>query len=249
MSSFEVVVLGVGDAFSEMHRPAALLLVCDGFFLGVDCPDGYLAVLRSASERAGRQLSASAIDHVLITHVHGDHMNGLEGYAFYKHLVEGGGRIRLLTSPEVRACIWDQRLTASMGALWDGEQFRQKGFDDYFEHLPLSWSEPTVVGPFTIHTRRTHHHVPTSALLVEAAGRSLGYSSDTSFDPELLAFLEPADLIIHETNLGPAHTPYAALAALPDALRGRMRLIHYPDAFDTASSAIAALHEGDVLQP
>jgi ribonuclease BN (tRNA processing enzyme) len=247
-ATFEVVVLGVGDAFSEMRRPTALLLVCDGFHLGVDCPDGYLAALRSASQRAGRGISASAVDHVLITHVHGDHMNGLEGFAFYKRLVEGR-RIRLLASPEVRACIWDQRLAASMGALWDGQRHREMGFDDYFERLPLAWSEPATVGPFTIRARRTRHHVPTSALLVEAAGRTLGYSSDTSFDPELLAFLEPADVVIHETGLGPAHTPYAALAALPRALRRRMRLVHYPDSFDIAGSAIAALREGDVLQP
>lgn len=246
MSSFEVVVLGVGDAFSEIHRPAALLLVCDGFCLGVDCPDGYLAALRSASECASRQLPASDVDHVLITHVHGDHMNGLEGYAFYKHLVEGG-RIRLLSSPEVRACIWDQRLAASMAQLWDGHHYRHMGFDDYFDHLPLSWSEPTSVGPFTIRTRRTLHHVPTSALLVEAAGRALGYSSDTAFDPDLLAFLEPADLIIHETNLGPGHTPYEKLAALPAALRSRMRLVHYRDDFDLEGSAILPLREGDVL--
>lgn len=246
MSDFEVIVLGVGDAFSEIHRPTALLLACDGFCLGVDCPDGYLAALRSASERAGRQLPACAIDHVLITHVHGDHMNGLEGYAFYKHLVEGG-RIRLLTSPEVHACIWEQRLRASMGTLWDGQQHRQMGFDDYFEHLPLSWSEPTKVGPFTIRARRTCHHVPTSALFVEAAGRTLGYSSDTAYDPELIAFLEPADLIIHETNLGPGHTPYETLAALSAALRARMRLIHYPDEFDLGSSVISPLREGEVL--
>lgn len=87
------------------------------------------------------------------------------------------------------------------------------------------------------------------ALLVEAAGRTLGYSSDTAFDPELIAFLDPADLIIHETNFGPAHTPYAALAALPAEIRGRMRLIHYPDGFDVAASAITALREGEVLQP
>lgn len=246
MSSFELVVLGVGDAFSELHRPTALLLICDGFFLGIDCPDGYLAALRAASEGAGRQFPASSIDHMLITHVHGDHMNGLEGYGFYKRLVEER-RIRLLTSPEVRACIWDQRLQASMGVLWNGEQYRPMAFDDYFDHLPLSWTEPTRVGPFAIRTRRTIHHVPTTALLVEAGGRTLGYSCDTAYDPGLIAFLEPADLIIHETNFGPAHTPYAALAELPEALRRRMRLIHYPDMFDAADSAIAALRDGEVL--
>lgn len=246
MSSFEVVVLGVGDAFSQWHRPTALLLICDDFHLAIDCPDGYLAALCSASASTGRQLTASRIDHVLITHLHGDHMNGLEGYAFYKHFVEGK-RTHLLISPEVRACIWEQRLAASMGVLWDGQQHRPIGFDDYFDYLPLSWSEPTSVGPFTIRTRRTIHHVPTSALLVEAVGRTLGYSCDTAFDPELIAFLEPADLIIHETNFGPGHTPYSRLAELPAALRARMRLVHYPDGFDVQGSVISPLCEGEVL--
>ena len=43
--------------------------------------------------------------------------------------------------------------------------------------------------------------------------------------------------------------PVETVAALPETLRGRMRLVHYPDAFDPASSAIAVLHEGDVLHP
>ncbi|HEY3234712.1 MAG TPA: MBL fold metallo-hydrolase, partial [Polyangiaceae bacterium] len=231
MSKFEVVVLGVGDTFSEMHHSTALLLVCDGLHLAVDCPDMYRSVLRSASERSGRSIAIWDIDHVLITHVHGDHMNGLEGIAFYKHFVEGK-RVNLVTSPEVRASIWDQRLKSSMGTLWNGNQFLDMGFDSYFEHIALGWSSDITVGPFRIKSYRTIHHVPTSALLVEAGGRVFGYSSDTAFDPELIAFLSPAQLIIHETNLGPAHTPYSALAALPGELRARMRLIHYSDAFD-----------------
>jgi ribonuclease BN (tRNA processing enzyme) len=246
MSSFEVIVVGIGDTFSERHHSTALLLVCDGFHLAVDCPDMYRSALRSAAERSGRPLSLSDIDDVLITHVHGDHVNGLEGVAFYKRFAEAK-RVRLVTSDEVRSVIWDQRLRASMGTLWDGAQHRQVGFDDYFEHVPLSWSDEVVVGPFRIRARRTLHHVPTSALLVQAAGRTLAYSSDTAFDPELIAFLEPADLVIHETNLGPAHTPYGALAALPAPLRQKVRLIHYPDGFDTAASTIPALREGEVL--
>ena len=248
MSELEVVVLGVGDTFSERHHSTAVLLVCDGFRLAIDCPDQYRGVLKDAAEVSGKSLSLSDIDHVLITHVHGDHMNGLEGVAFYKHFVDRR-RLTLLTGPELREYIWEQRLQASMSALWDGQQYRQLGFDDYFEHVPLSWTEKVQLGPFTIRARRTIHHVPTSALFIEAAGRKLGYSADTAFDPELIAFLEPADLIIHETNLGPAHTPYAALAALPAELRARMRLIHYMDSFDTEASVITPLREGDVLRP
>lgn len=78
---------------------------------------------------------------------------------------------------------------------------------------------------------------------------SRSVSSDTAYDPELIAFLQPADLIIHETNFGPAHTPYADLAALPVELRAKMRLIHYPDNFDIEASNITVLREGDVLVP
>ena len=169
MSRFEAIVLGVGDAFSEKHRSSALLLTFDGFHLAIDCPDMYRSALRAASERSGRALSLAHIDHVLVTHVHGDHMNGLEGVAFYKHFVEGK-RVQLVASPEVRAVIWDERLEGSMSALWDGQRFRNKSFDDYFEHVPLSWAEETRVGPFGIRARRTIHHLPTSALLVEPEG-------------------------------------------------------------------------------
>jgi ribonuclease BN (tRNA processing enzyme) len=248
MSDFEVVVLGVGDTFSERNHCTALLLQCDGFRLAIDCPDMYRSVLKGASDKSGTALSLSDIDHVLITHVHGDHMNGLEGVAFYKHFVDKR-RLVLLAAPEVREHIWEQRLKASMSVLWNGSEHHTLGFDDYFEHTPLSWDAPIHVGPFSIRARRTIHHVPTSALFIEAAGRTLGYSADTAFDPELIAFLEPADLIIHETNFGPAHTPYASLAALPPALRARMRLIHYPDSFDVAASTITPLHEGEILRP
>src|SRR5262245_36595591 len=192
-TGFEVIVLGVGDTFSEKHHTTSVLLVCDGFHLAIDCPDVYRSVLRAASEKSGRTLSLANIDHVLITHVHGDHMNGLEGVAFFKHFAENK-RLKLVTSNDVRVNIWDERLKASMSSLWNGTEFRELGFDDYFDHVPLRWDDAITVGPFSIRARRTIHHVPTSAVFVEAGGRSLGWSSDTAFDPDLIAFLEPADL-------------------------------------------------------
>jgi hypothetical protein len=43
------------------------------------------------------------------------------------------------------------------------------------------------------------------------------------------------------------HTPYAKLAELPAALRGRMRLIHYPDDFPKEDRAIRLIHQGERL--
>ena len=55
----------------------------------------------------GRVFDFTEIDHFLITHVHGDHMNGLEGVAFFKHFVENK-RVQLLSVPEVREVIWER---------------------------------------------------------------------------------------------------------------------------------------------
>jgi ribonuclease BN (tRNA processing enzyme) len=246
MSSFEVIVLGAGDTFSERLHSTALLLCADGAQLAIDCPDMYRGVLRDAADATGRALSLFDIDDVLITHVHGDHMNGLEGVAFFKHFGQDR-RLRLHTSPEVRGVIWDRRLAAPMEALWDGSSFRQMAFEDYFDYRPLSWTDVITIGPFEIRARRTIHHVPTSALLVTACGRTLGYSADTAFDPDLIAFLSPADLIIHETNLGPAHTSYRDLLTVDGDVRRKLRLIHYPDTFDIKGSEIAIARQGAIL--
>ena len=76
-----------------------------------------------------------------------------------------------------------------------------------------------------------------------ANGRTLGHSSDTSFDPVLIDWLAKGDLVIHETNYG-VHTPYARLAELPEGTRHKMRLFHYPDHFDHEASVIEPLRQG-----
>jgi ribonuclease BN (tRNA processing enzyme) len=83
-------VLGVGDTFSEKHVTHALLLEHDGFRLAIDCPDSYRRVLRQARDRGADAavLDLFGIDDVLVTHVHGDHMNGLEGVGYFKHFAQ-----------------------------------------------------------------------------------------------------------------------------------------------------------------
>jgi ribonuclease BN (tRNA processing enzyme) len=250
----KVFVLGVGDTFTEKHNTHALLLEHEGFKLAIDCPDSYRRVLRQARDKAGAAhaptLDLFAIDDVLVTHVHGDHMNGLEGVGYFKHFAQKKP-LSLHTIADVKEAMWKERLVASMGRLWNGTEFRDLSFEDYFAWNEVALDAPTHIGPFTIRARLTKHHVPTSALFVEAggaSGTSVAISSDTAFDPELIAFLAPASLIIHETNYGPAHTAYADLLTVDEAVKKKMRLIHYPDEHDVEKSAIACAREGDVIE-
>ena len=82
---------------------------------------------------------------------------------------------------------------------------------------------------------------------ISSAGATLGWSSDTRFDPSHIDWLSSADIIVHETSESRVHTPIACLNALPPELRRKMRLIHMEDDFDQAVTDIIALAEGEVL--
>lgn len=238
-----LVCLGAGDAFSARWYSSSAVLEADGARLLIDCPHPIRKILAESGGAAGVPLDVDRIAAVALTHLHADHASGLEGFAFYCHFALGRPAT-LLTHPLVAAELWDGHLRTTMARLLgpDGhEQTRERS--DYFQITPLSEPAPVEFGPFAIECRRTIHPVPTFALRIRAGGRTLGWSSDTAFDPGLIAWLEPADLVVHETNRG-LHTPYEKLAALPEPLRRRMRLIHYPDDFDLAGSVIEPLVPG-----
>ena len=89
--------------------------------------------------------------------------------------------------------------------------------------------------------------MPTFAFRVTVGGRVFSYSADTAFDPGLIEWLAPADLIVHEATTlehTGVHTPYLKLATLPESIRSRMRLTHYPDDFDVERSVIEPLRQG-----
>ena len=218
---FSFIALGVGDAFSALHYSSALLCECDGFRLLVDCPHPIRKILREAT---GGSTDIQHIDAIALTHLHPDHASGAELFGYYLQYVLKARRPLLLHT-----------------AVHELARQPPLQLERYFDLAAGDDDQPLVAGPFTLRFRRNRHLVPTGALRIAAGGRTLGHSSDTPFDPELIEWLASADLILHECGTSSVHTPYAQLAALPPALRARLRLFHLEDSFDRASSAIPAL--------
>jgi ribonuclease BN (tRNA processing enzyme) len=237
MSSLSVRVVGVGDAFTARYYNACLL---------VDAPPALARALRdlSLARPAEPAIGLDDVDHVLVTHLHGDHVGGLEQLLFYRRFVTQR-KASLHAVPDVLAGLWDTRLRGGMETLLDapGGASRTLELADYAEVSPLV-PGPNRIGDLTIEHRPTIHHIPTSAIRVRSGDKVLGYSADTAFDPTLVDWLAASDLFFHETNLG-VHTPLASLVALPETIRARMRLIHYPDFHDVDASPIACAREGE----
>jgi len=245
MSALGVLTLGIGDAFSARHYSSCLAVESGGAWILIDCPHPIRKMLREAGAAAGRPLDVEAIAGVVLTHLHADHCSGLEGLGFYGRYVLGR-RMPLLAHPRVFDRLWQGHLAAGMQFSDQGpsEGVVERHLDDFFDWVALDEARPTECGPFRVQCRFTRHSVPTTAVIVEAAGGRLGYSADTAFDPDLVAWLSGASLVIHEAGLGSSHTPYERLLELPDDLRQRLRLIHCPDDFDPATSGIEALRQG-----
>lgn len=298
-------VLGVGDAFTERYHNACLCIEdpSSGLRLQVDCPPAFPRVLSDHRARSGSDLSAGNIDHLLLTHLHGDHCGGTEAFLYLRRFVlqkkptlygaaevlselwptrlRGGMERLLLSAPEYSAAEIAARLGRSAGAAGRAPEsaepggvapgsgafidspareremieapgpLKQLGLLDYTDRVDLQ-PGVTRIGPLLIERRFTRHHIPTTAIRVSldrpGSSRPLfGYSADTAFDPDLIAWLAEAELVIHETNFG-VHTPLASLLQLPAELRARMRLIHYPDQLEPETAPIECLREGQILQ-
>ena len=245
-----VLILGVGDAFTAQSFGSSAVIEGPRGFTLIDCPDLIHRALRTSSERARWTIDATMIDDVLLTHLHGDHCNGLESFGFARMIrrkeIDPGAAIpRVHTSRLSASMLWE-RLRPAMGIDREGKPTRK--LDDIFDVHALDPARPATVAGLTIHCRFTQHPIPCIGLKISDGHKTLGWSGDTPFEQAHIDWLSNADVIVHECNFPPAHTPIEKLNEQPAELRRKMRLIHLPDDFDASTTDIAILQEGDVLE-
>ncbi len=224
-----ILPLGTGNAFTTRSFHTSLVLMADATRVLVDCPSPLGRILREASEISGLSLSCATLDHLILTHLHADHICGLEEYLYTRrHIERVTVKPHLYTLAENIHPLWERRLALSFSDTFNPDKAGTR-LDDLFVLHPIVPGHPVLVGELEFTFRRTGHSIPTVGFVARHGQASFGYSGDTPFDPELIAFLAQADLVFHEAGDGDSHTPLESLAALDAPLRDKIRLVHLPD--------------------
>jgi CRP-like cAMP-binding protein/phosphoribosyl 1,2-cyclic phosphodiesterase len=249
---FGVTVLGGSHGFDPKGKTTGFLLWLGGRALLVDPPTDSTDYLREHG------VSPKAIDGVILTHCHADHDAG----TFQKLLEEG--KIKLFTTPYILGSFL--RKYAALSGLSEDTLRRT------FEFCPIRIGSPLYLRGGELAFRYKLHSIPAIGIEAFYGGKSLAISGDTLYEPfaiaqllvqgvigkarhdELVSFPAHHQLILHEAGIPPLHTPVAALLALPEHTKERLRLVHIastdvPQGLHAARIGLENTSEIDVSTP
>jgi ribonuclease BN (tRNA processing enzyme) len=222
----QLIMIGTGSAFAKQYFNNNSLWITDRYTLLIDC--GITAPM--ALHQLG--ISIGDLDGVLITHLHGDHVGGLEEIAF-QFQFRFGRKLQLFIPEKLAEPLWNHCLRAGM------EDAQHSSLEDYFDVHLLKETEPhRIADGLTVEIVRTEHIAEklSYSLIIN---RDIFYSADMKFAPDLLTRLDEERqlrLILHDCQLhgpGIVHASLEELRSLPEHIRRKAWLMHYDDDMET----------------
>ncbi|WP_147533133.1 MBL fold metallo-hydrolase [Bacillus marasmi] len=176
----QLQIIGCWGGYPKANEASSgYLLECEGFHLLIDCGSGVLSKLQNT-------LKPEQIDAVIVSHYHSDHIADI-GVLQHARLIQG-----ILAGTLPNLPIYGHQLNAQ-----EFEKLTYKQITKGIAYEPIA---PLNVGPFKIQFLQTAHPVPCFAMRIEAKGKVLVYTADTSFKPELIDFSKDADVLLCECN-------------------------------------------------
>jgi ribonuclease BN (tRNA processing enzyme) len=242
MALLKITFLGTGGAFTDFrqnYHNNAVIYTDEGFIL-IDC--GGTAV-QSMKELG---LPVHDVSGVIVTHMHGDHIGGIEQLLWERYYTGATGpdfaNTHLFTTGRLhealRRALVDcvDEITVATGDAQHG------GYETLVNRcvLPVD-GQGMAWGRVKFNLKKTPHVVgrdvdkPAYGVVIRAEGHLRGgfyYTSDTIFRADIGDLFPHADVIFHDCTFSPkypgtVHTHYEELLTLPEAVRNCIVLMHH----------------------
>lgn len=177
-----IVALGTSGTYPRYNQACSgYLFENDPTFVQVDLGTGSLANLF-------RHMDPARLTGIILTHLHADHTLDIYPLRYYLQFNHRDSLARIpVYLPEGGSDV----LHAFNPGKDDG-----RFLETVFEFRPIG--DSICLGSMRFYFRRTNHIVPTYALVCEVEGKRAGYTSDTSYDEDLIGFFEGCEVLICE---------------------------------------------------
>ncbi|CAH8769794.1 MBL fold metallo-hydrolase [Paenibacillus dendritiformis] len=223
--TLRIQMIGTGSAFAKKYFNNNALIYTKTGKLLVDC--GITAP--QALYHLG--VSFDELDGVLISHIHGDHVGGLEEYAFQMKF-RYHRKPKLFIAAPLVGPLWEHTLKGGL---------TQEGLtclEDAFEVHPIEPGQTLkLLSGLKVKLLETPH-IPGKRSFSFLFNDTFFYSADMQFQPDLLRWLvekQGVMTIFHDCQLlgkAEVHAGLDDLLTLPDFIQERLWLMHYGDERD-----------------
>ncbi len=235
----KIIFAGTGSAFTMRNFQTNLVIQKNGKNLLVDCGGDARHSLAAVG------LKAKDIDAVYVTHLHADHVGGLEWLAFATFFDSSlQQRPKLIANSDLMRDLWSFSLRGGLNCI----QGRRTGLVDFFDvhavrpNGHFEWEDITFNVVQSVHVMDGYAIVPSYGLMFDDPDAPEDYewpwrifiTGDTQFNPnQIKDFYGQAELIIQDCETSPfrtgVHAHYDELKTLEARIKKKMLLVHYQD--------------------
>lgn len=178
--SVKLTIVGCWGGYPKVNEASTgYFLEHDGFKLMIDFGSGVLAKLQNF-------VQPEELDALVLSHYHPDHVADI-GVLQHARLIQG-----FLGKKSPQLPIY--------GHTQDKQEFAKLTYKNITKGVAFDPEKKLEIGPFTITFLTAVHPVLCYAMRIEAGGKVLVYTADTSYKEEFISFASGADLLLSECN-------------------------------------------------
>ncbi|MDP1881035.1 MAG: MBL fold metallo-hydrolase [Parachlamydiaceae bacterium] len=227
----KLIFLGSGSAFTVgdgNYQSNMLLESENGKRLLIDCGTD----ARFSLYELG--FSYQDIQDVYISHLHADHVGGLEWLALNTKFEPSGEKVCLHLCKSVNYSLWDHVLSGGLSTITGDVKNLSYYFkiDEIQEDGSFTWEKIKFEIIRTKHVEAQEAQMPSYGLFFKINDQSIFITTDTQFDLDTLQpYYEKATIIFHDCETSErksgVHATYEELKQLNEKTKQKMWLYHY----------------------